>query len=158
MSFHFSLAVIVLLWQYKQKEKPKAWTTLLQVLVSALIGGVMIIIILAIVKTKDAVSFFDNFEKNLRTDSSDKSKRFIEKVESDNCSSCYKMEESYYWQQYIKFFDYLQQLKVNISFINVTYGKCCLPKLPVHFLLLLIATRIGCMMVICFIKLLGYYL
>ena len=92
----------------------------------------MIIIILAIVKTKDAVSFFDNFEKNLRTDSSDKSKRFIEKVESDNCSSCYKMEESYYWQQYIKFFDYLQELKVNISFINLTYGKCCLRKLPVH--------------------------
>ena len=138
LSILFSLAVIVLLWQYKQKEKPKAWTTLLQVLVSALIGGVMIIIILAIVKTKDAVSFFDNFEKNLRTDSSDKSKRFIEKVESDNCSSCYKMEESYYWQQYIKFFDYLQQLKVNISFINVTYGKCCLPKLTVHLFLPLV--------------------
>ena len=127
--------MIVLLWQYKQKEKPKAWTTLLQVLVSALIGGVMIIIILAIVKTKDAVSFFDNFEKNLRTDSSDKSKRFIEKVESDNCSSCYKMEESYYWQQYIKFFDYLQKLKVNISFINVIYGNSRLQRLPVHLFL-----------------------
>ena len=116
--------MIVLLWQYKQKEKPKAWTTLLQVLVSALIGGVMIIIILAIVKTKDAVSFLDNFESNLSKDSRDKSKRFIEKVESANCTSCYKTEESYYWQQYFKIYEYLQQLKVNISFLNVNYGKC----------------------------------
>ena len=122
--YDFSLTVIVLLWQYKQKEKPKAWTTLLQVLVSALIGGVMIIIILAIVKTKDAVSFLDNFEKGLKKESSDKSNRLIEQT-ADNCTSCYKMEESYYWLQYFKVFDYLQQhLKVNISFLNVIYGKC----------------------------------
>ena len=128
--------MIVLLWQYKQKEKPKAWTTLLQVLVSALIGGVMIIIILAIVKTKDAVSFLDNFESNLKRDSSDKSKRFIEKLELANCSSCYKTEESYYWQQYFKVNDYLQHLKVNISFLNIIYGKCRLQNVVVKIFLL----------------------
>ena len=129
--------MIVLLWQYKQKEKPKAWTTLLQVLVSALIGGVMIIIILAIVKTKDAVSFLDNFEKGLKSESKDKSNRFIEKT-ADNCTSCYKMEESYYWLQYFKVFDYLQQhLKVNISFLNIIYGKCRLQNVVVKIFLLI---------------------
>lgn len=58
--FTNSLTVVVLLWHYKQNGNHRPWTTLIHAFVSALIAGVMIVIILAIVKYKDTVSFNKN--------------------------------------------------------------------------------------------------
>ena len=100
------MTVIVLLWHYKQKEIPKTWITLIQVLVSALVGGVMIVIILASVKTKDTVSFFHNIEKSLKS-------KGVEELKDVNGTPYYKMEESHYWREHFKILQKLQNLKVN---------------------------------------------
>ena len=107
-----SLTVIVLLWHYKQKEKQKAWATVLLVLASALVGGVMIAILLAIVKTKDAVSFLHNIEKSLKSESSLRT-NVVREVKTANATSYYKMDESFYWHKYKKILQNLQHVKVN---------------------------------------------
>ena len=100
--------MIVLLWHHKQKKKAKTWTTLLQVLVSALVGGAMIVIILATVKTNDAVSFLHNIEKGLS------SKGVEELNELNGKTTYYKMEESLYLLERSKVKQKLKNTKVNI--------------------------------------------
>jgi MFS superfamily sulfate permease-like transporter len=109
---YVSLTVIVLLWHYKQKETPKAWATFLQVLTSAFVGGVMIAIILAIVKTKDAVSFLHNIEKSLKSESSLRT-NVVKEVKASNATSYYKIDEIFYWHKYKKISQNLQHVKVN---------------------------------------------
>ena len=109
---YVSLTVIVLLWHYKQKETPKAWATFLQVLTSAFVGGVMIAIILAIVKTKDAVSFLHNIEKSLESESSLRT-NVVKEVKASNATSYYKIDEIFYWHKYKKISQNLQHVKVN---------------------------------------------
>ena len=109
----YSLTVILILWHYKQKEKPHSWTTLVQSLACALIGGVMIVIIIANVKNKDAVSFLDNIDKRLKAESELKTKNVQEYKGLNGTGSYYKMEESYYWHQFINTTKNLQDFEVN---------------------------------------------
>ena len=104
--------MIVLLWHYKQKEKQKAWATVLQVLASALVGGVMIAIILAIVKTKDAVSFLHNIEKSLKSDNN-LSTDLVKEVKDANGNKYYKMDENFFWKKHSEIRYFLQRVQVN---------------------------------------------
>ena len=103
--------MIVLLWHYKQKEKPKAWATFLQVLAISFVGGVMIAIILAIVKTKDAVRFLHNIEKSLKSESSLRT-NVVKEVKATN----------------IKITKQTQQMKSVLAHWMLHQGRLALPR------------------------------
>ena len=73
----------------------------------------MIVIILAIVKTKHAVSFLHNNEKNLKSKNSSMN---VDEVKGENGTSYYRMEDHSYWQLYSKISKNLQDFKVIIFF------------------------------------------
>ena len=98
----------MLLWHYKNKENPKPWTTIIHVVVSGLLAGVMVVILLAVVKFKDAVSLLDTIDKNLE----EKSVKVV--TAKKNGTSYYKIDDSLYWQEKSKFLQKLQNIKVNI--------------------------------------------
>ena len=114
--------MIVLLWHYKQKEKPKAWATFLHVLSSAFVGAVMIAIILAIVKTKDAVRFFHNIEKSLKSEIN-LNTELVKEVKDANDDKYYKMDENFFWKKQSEIRYFLQHVQVsNSSSINYNNG------------------------------------
>ena len=73
----------------------------------------MIVIIIANVKNKDAVSFLDNIDKRLKAESELKTKNVEEYKGLNGTGSYYKMEESYYWHQFINTTKNLQDFEVN---------------------------------------------
>ena len=68
----------------------------------------MVVILLAVVKFKDAVSLLDTIDKNLE----EKSVKVV--TAKKNGTSYYKIDDSRYWQEKSKFLQKLQNIKVNI--------------------------------------------
>ena len=72
----------------------------------------MVVILLAVVKFKDAVSLLDTIDKNLE----EKSVKVV--TAKKNGTSYYKIDDSRYWQEKSKFLQKLQNIKVNIILIS----------------------------------------